>query len=57
MKYVSCPVCGHKLLEGEPDSLVKVKCGKCKTIVQVTIGKECIGVNPVFNSASCGAAK
>ena len=37
MKYVNCPQCGHKLLEGEQGSCVVVKCNKCKSIVQVTI--------------------
>lgn len=47
MKFVNCPICGHKLLEGHDGSVVKVKCNKCKSIVEVSILKENITVIPV----------
>ncbi len=47
MKYVSCPVCGHKLLEGETNSYVKVKCTKCKTVSEVKITDKGVDVAPV----------
>lgn len=37
MKLVYCPVCGGKLLEGESNSKVKIKCNKCKSIQCVVI--------------------
>lgn len=40
MKIIFCPVCGGKLLEGEADSTVKVKCNKCKSIQLVEICKD-----------------
>ena len=37
MKFVNCPHCGHKLLEGENGSSVNVKCSKCKSVVNVIL--------------------
>lgn len=37
MKFVNCPQCGRKLLEGENGSSVTVKCNKCKSIVKVNL--------------------
>ncbi len=37
MKYVNCPECGHKLMEGEECSNVQVKCVKCGAIVKANI--------------------
>lgn len=51
MKYVNCPVCGHKLLEGKENSCVRVKCNKCKTIVEVSIGENNVALTPL--SAVC----
>ena len=42
MKYVGCPQCGHKLLEGENGSRVAVKCNKCKAIVTVEIKEDAV---------------
>lgn len=47
MKFVGCPVCGHKLLEGEANSCVQVKCNKCKSVVKVTIGDDYIKLTPL----------
>ncbi len=47
MKFVNCPICGHKLLEGDDGSVVKVKCNKCKSIVEVGIFKDNITVVPI----------
>ncbi len=47
MKFVYCPICGHKLLEGQDGSNVKVKCNKCKSIIEVSILKEHITVIPI----------
>ncbi len=47
MKYVNCPVCGHKLLEGKAQSCVRVKCSKCKTIVEVSIGDNNVALAPI----------
>ena len=47
MKYVNCPICGHKLLEGDDYSRVRVKCNKCKTIAEVFIGEKGVEVLPV----------
>lgn len=47
MKYVNCPVCGHKLLEGKEHSCVRVKCSKCKTIVEVIIGENNVALTPL----------
>ena len=47
MKYVNCPVCGHKLLEGKEHSCVRVKCSKCKTIVEVSIGENNVALTPL----------
>lgn len=33
MKYVNCPECGHKLMEGEECNNVQVKCTKCGAIL------------------------
>lgn len=49
MKYAYCPVCGHKLLEGNEPSNVKVKCSKCKTIIAVRIAHDGVGVVPAKN--------
>lgn len=47
MKYVYCPICGHKLLEGHDGSVVKLKCNKCKNIIEVSILKANITVAPI----------
>ena len=47
MKYVNGPVCGHKLLEGKAQSCVRVKCSKCKTIVEVSIGDNNVALAPI----------
>lgn len=52
MKFVYCPICGHKLLEGHDGSLVKVKCNKCKSILEVNILKENITVIPIKTDTS-----
>ncbi len=46
MKYVYCPICGHKLLEGQDGSRVNVKCNKCKSIIEVSILTENVTVTP-----------
>ena len=33
MMYMNCPLCGHKLLEGEAEGLVQVKCTKCAKVI------------------------
>lgn len=52
MKFVYCPICGHKLLEGSDPSDVKVKCSKCKTIVRVKIANNSVGVAPVSDKTT-----
>lgn len=47
MKFVNCPLCGHKLLEGENGSNVKVKCNKCKSVVNVTLNDDSVSLNVV----------
>ena len=42
MRFVSCPQCGHKLLEGQNGSCVTVKCNKCKAIVTVKIEEDAV---------------
>ena len=37
MKYVNCPECGHKLMEGEECNNVQVKCTKCGAIIKASI--------------------
>ena len=37
MKYVNCPECGHKLMEGEECNNVQVKCTKCGPIIKASI--------------------
>lgn len=44
MKYVNCPVCGGKLLEGEEGSRVVVKCAKCGRLSEAVIGGESVTV-------------
>lgn len=44
MKYVNCPVCGGKLLEGEEGSRVVVKCAKCGRLAEAVIGGESVTV-------------
>ena len=51
MKYVNCPVCGHKLLEGKEQSCVRVKCSKCETIVEVSIGDNNVALAPLNKTA------
>ncbi len=52
MKYVFCPVCGHKLLEGAAGSQVRVKCAKCKEIVEVAITETNINLLPLSSKQS-----
>ncbi len=47
MKFVYCPICGRKLLEGKDGSLVNVKCNKCKSILEVTISQQNVTVVPI----------
>lgn len=47
MKFVSCPKCGHKLLEGEKGSNVNVKCNKCKSIISVKINENTVNLDIV----------
>ncbi len=47
MKYVYCTICGHKLLEGHDGSSVKVKCSKCKSILEVNILNQNTTVTPI----------
>lgn len=49
MKYVYCPICGHKLLEGHDGSIVRLKCNKCKNIITVSILNGNITVAPIKN--------
>lgn len=53
MKFVFCPVCGHKLLEGKNGSLVQVKRNKCKNIIEVGISEEQITVTPINKIKNC----
>lgn len=45
MKYINCPQCGGRLLEGEEGSHVAIKCAKCGTVFEVFIGKEQIEIS------------
>ena len=53
MKFVNCPQCGHKLLEGESGSSVNVKCNKCKSIVSVKIRGDSVSLSVI----SCDTTK
>jgi phage FluMu protein Com len=50
VKYVSCPQCGHKLLEAMSNSCVKVKCSKCNNIIQVRVKEDNVSVEVVKNT-------
>lgn len=52
MKYINCPICGHKLLEGNDNSLVRVKCNKCKAVVEVAISSGAVALKPITASLS-----
>lgn len=52
MRFVNCPICGHKLLEGNSGSIVRVKCNKCKSIVEVNISENNINVVPIKSSTT-----
>ena len=47
MKFVFCPVCGHKLLEGDVGSRVRAKCSKCKQVLEVSITETLVNLLPV----------
>lgn len=44
MKYVSCPICGSRLFEGEEGSHVIIKCVKCNKLFESLIHKEKIEI-------------
>ena len=37
MVYVNCPECGHRLMESDECSNVRVKCCKCNTLIVICI--------------------
>lgn len=51
MKYIYCPQCGRKLLEGEEGSSVQVKCTKCGLLVKASIAASEINLTVKGNSA------
>lgn len=52
MKFVNCPQCGHKLLEGESGSNVNVKCNKCKSIVNVKLLDDTVSLSVVSDTTT-----
>ena len=44
MKYVSCPQCGGRLMEGEKGSHVVIKCVKCNGLFDVYINEDRIEI-------------
>lgn len=52
MKFVNCPKCGHKLLEGENGSFVNVKCNKCKSIVSVKIQGDSVSLSVICDDTT-----
>ena len=57
MKFVNCPQCGHKLLEGENGSIVNVKCNKCKSIVSVKLHDDTVTLSVVNDVTKLNADK
>lgn len=57
MKFVFCPVCGHKLLEGATGSRVRAKCSKCKEILEVTITDAGINLLPLSGKQASDTQK
>ena len=52
MKFINCPSCGHKLLEGENGSTVNVKCNKCKSIVHVNLRNDMVHLSIITNNTA-----
>ena len=53
MKFVNCPKCGHKLLEGESGSCVNVKCNKCKSVVNVKLHENTVNLSVISCNELC----
>ena len=52
--YVNCPKCGHRLLEGEKGSAVRIKCVKCALLCKVTVSENGIVVVGIKESPKAG---
>ena len=46
MKYINCPNCGSRLLEGDDGSHIVLKCCKCSKLFEVTVNMAGVSVIP-----------
>ncbi len=54
VKYrASCPICGHTLFKGTPNSHIDVNCPKCGQLLQISFEEESVISTMITKKTAC----